>query len=76
MPIDSETIARVLALPPEQRVQLAQQLLDSVAEAPPIQLTPAQVAECDRRLAEMRSDPSKRLSAEEVWRRVHSPDER
>lgn len=75
-----DAIATVFALPVSRRIELVQELWDSIAhdnaaEAPPIELSPQQVAELDRRLAEMRADPSKSLSEEEFWRRVRGLDE-
>jgi putative addiction module component (TIGR02574 family) len=61
-------LKEALQLPLEERIELAQELLDSVGpgadELPP--LTPEQMQEIDRRLAEHEKNPSRALSGEEV----------
>lgn len=77
----ADAVSTVFALPLEQRIQLAQDLWDSVAqetgpESPPLYLTDEQRAEIDRRLAEMKANPSMCLSEEEFWRRVRGGDDK
>lgn len=59
-------LKEIMALIPEERIQLAEDLWDSIAleDIPP--LTEAQKAEIDRRMAEHERDPAAALSWEEV----------
>ena len=67
-------LAELMELTPAERIQLAEDLWDSIApeEMPP--LTAEQIEEIDRRLAEHRKDPSTALPWEEVrswlWSRL------
>ena len=50
-----------------ERIQLAEDLWDSIADAPEaLELTDAQRAELDRRLAEHRADPGSAIPWEQV----------
>lgn len=55
-------------LPISARIQLAQEIWDSVAEETPspFQLSPEERAELDRRLAEHRADPASSIAWEVV----------
>ncbi|MHB1342102.1 MAG: addiction module protein [Coriobacteriia bacterium] len=60
-----------------ERIQLAEDLWDSVAaETPPLSLTPDEVAELERRLAEMDANPDAGIPWEKVkaaiQRHLHS----
>jgi putative addiction module component (TIGR02574 family) len=59
-------LKELMELTPEERIQLAEDLWDSIApeEMPP--LTDEQMAEMDRRLAEHERDPSSALPWEDV----------
>ena len=59
-------ITQALALPPEQRIELAEKLWASVEENP--DLDEELFAEIDRRDAEMQSGASQTFSHEEVMR--------
>jgi putative addiction module component (TIGR02574 family) len=63
-------LKELMALSPEERIQLAQDLWDSIApeELPP--LTEEQMAEMDRRLAEHEREPSSAMSWDEVRARL------
>lgn len=66
------SIAELRDLSVAERIQLAEDLWDSVAAeggAPP--LTPAQEAELDRRLEEHTGDPSSAVPWAEVRRRLY-----
>ncbi len=52
-------LAEVLALPVEERIELAQSIWDSVAAVPEaVKLTPAQRSELELRLKEYKTDPT------------------
>jgi len=52
-------LAKVLALPVEERIQIAQSIWDSVAEVPEaVKLTEEQGEELERRLKAFREDPN------------------
>jgi putative addiction module component (TIGR02574 family) len=59
-------LKELMELTPEERIQLAEDLWDSIApeEMPP--LTDEQMAEMDRRVAEHEKDPSSALPWEDV----------
>jgi putative addiction module component (TIGR02574 family) len=64
-----ETMAQLLKLPANERMDLALALWESLAEADreaATDLTPEQAAEFDRRLAEHRADPTTAIPWEEV----------
>ena len=67
-------LQELMQLSPAERIELAQDLWDSVGpeEFPP--LTPEQEAEIDRRLAEHEKDPSRAIPWEDVraylWSRL------
>jgi putative addiction module component (TIGR02574 family) len=67
-------LAELLQLSPAERIQLAEDLWDSVAASPDSipGLTEAQIAECERRLAEHDRDPSTAVSWEEARARLLS----
>ena len=65
-------IKDLLELPVEERIQLIQDLWDSVAAEPSgVPVTEAQKKELRRRLAEHRADPNSALPWEEVRRRLY-----
>ena len=52
-------ISKVLELPVDERIELVQQIWDSIAEVPEaVRLTDAQKRELERRLKAYESDPS------------------
>jgi putative addiction module component (TIGR02574 family) len=65
-------LQELMQLSPAERLELAQDLWDSVGpeELPP--LTPDQEKEIDRRLAEHEKDPSRAIPWEEVRARLRS----
>jgi putative addiction module component (TIGR02574 family) len=67
-------MTELLQLSPAERIQLAEELWDSVAASPDSMpgLTQEQIAECERRLAEHDRDPSTALPWEEVRTRLWS----
>jgi putative addiction module component (TIGR02574 family) len=63
----------LLQLPPAERIELAQELWDSIdpgEDLPP--LTPEQMKEVDRRLAEHLLDPGSAIPWEEVRARLRA----
>jgi putative addiction module component (TIGR02574 family) len=66
----SELWAELMELSPEERIELVEDLWDSIApqQLPP--LTPEQKEELDRRYAEHLSDPSRALQWEDVKARL------
>lgn len=63
--------SELLKLSPAERIQLAQDLWDSITEEPEaLPLTDKQRQELDRRLAEHERDPSSALSWEEARARL------
>ena len=67
-------LAEPLQLSPAERIQLAEGLWDSVAASPESmpELTEAQIAECERRLAEPDRDPSTGVPWDEARARLLS----
>jgi putative addiction module component (TIGR02574 family) len=68
MSMNKSLLKELLELSPAGRIQLAEDLWDSVSadaeNLPP--LTPEQVEEIDRRIAEHERDPSRAIPCEEV----------
>jgi putative addiction module component (TIGR02574 family) len=56
----------LMKLSPSERIQLAQDLWDSIAEEEMPPLTPEQIEEIERRLAEHEKDPGRAVPWEEV----------
>jgi putative addiction module component (TIGR02574 family) len=69
--VKESLMAELLQLSPAERIQLAEDLWDSVADSMP-DLTQEQIAECERRLAEHDRDPSTARPWEEVRARLWS----
>jgi putative addiction module component (TIGR02574 family) len=68
-----DTLAKLLRLPADERVDLAMALWDSLSDferETELALTPAQEAELDRRLAEHISNPGSAIPWEEVRRKL------
>jgi putative addiction module component (TIGR02574 family) len=72
--VKESLMAELLQLSPAERIQLAEDLWNSVALLPESMpgLTEEQVAECERRLAEHDRDPSTALPWQEVRARLWS----
>jgi putative addiction module component (TIGR02574 family) len=71
--MNKSLLNELLQLPPAERIELAQELWDSIdpgADLPP--LTPEQMKEVDRRLAEHLRDPSTAIPWEEVRARLRA----
>ena len=63
----TEILRAAKALPLDEQIELAQELWHSIAEqGTDPDLTPAQAAELDRRLAEFEKNPSDGISLEQV----------
>ncbi len=61
----------ILKLNPAERLQLVEDIWDSLIDLPDsIPVTPAQRAELDRRLAKYRNDPHGAIPWDEVKRRI------
>ena len=66
-------LEQIRQMPVAQRIQLVEDIWDTmVAEDADISLSAAQIAELDRRRAEMEADPSIGISWEEAKRRLLS----
>jgi putative addiction module component (TIGR02574 family) len=63
-------LVELLKLTPAERIQLAQDLWDSIATEDMPPLAAEQIEEIDRRLAEHARDPSRALPWEEVRARL------
>ncbi|HEY2756315.1 MAG TPA: addiction module protein [Pseudolabrys sp.] len=59
-------LKELLQLSPSERIELANELLDSVSDDDYPPLTPEQMAEIDRRIEEHEKDPSRAIPWEEV----------
>lgn len=71
MPMARISMADILELGVDERVKLAQDIWDSVAEHPEsIPVTPAQRAELDRRLEEFERDPDSGSDWTQTRRRI------
>ena len=64
--MNASLLKELMELTPEERIQLAEDLWDSVAQDKMPALTEAQKKEIDRRIAEHERDPSSALPWEEV----------
>jgi putative addiction module component (TIGR02574 family) len=72
-PMNKALRDQVMQLPPEERLELAYDLMESVPEADnEFELTDEQKAEIDRRMAEHERDPSTAVPWEEVRARLWS----
>ena len=68
-----DTLTKLLELPATERVDIAMALWDSLTPAEQeteFELTPAQRAELDRRLAEHLADPASAIPWDEVRRKL------
>ena len=68
-----DTLTKLLELPATERVDIAMALWDSLtpaAQEAEFELTPAQRAELDRRLAEHLTDPASAIPWDEVRRKL------
>jgi len=64
---------QAMELPPEERLELGYDLIDSVADAgDDFELTDEQKAEIERRMAEHERDPSSAIPLEEFMARLRS----
>jgi putative addiction module component (TIGR02574 family) len=64
-------LAKVLALPIEERIRIAQSIWDSVVEVPEaVELTDEQRNELDRRIKAYRADPTAGSPWSEVRKRI------
>jgi putative addiction module component (TIGR02574 family) len=59
-------LQELLQLSPTERIELANELLDSVSEGDYPPLTPEQAAEIDRRIEEHEKDPGRAIPWEDV----------
>lgn len=65
-------ISDLYNLPTDEKLEIVAKLWDSIAESDaPIVLSPAVIAEVDRRRAELAADPSMALDRDAMWRRVN-----
>ncbi len=65
------SLADVVSLPVAERLRLVEAIWDSIAEVPEqLELSPAQAAELDRRLAEFEKDPTLGSPWQEVRERL------
>ena len=66
-----ETLPEVKQLTPSQKLVLVSELCDDLAAHPSdVPVSPEQVAELDRRMADYRRDPSKVTSWEAIQKRI------
>ena len=65
-------LEELMQLTPAERGEIAQELWDSLDEAELPPLTPRQMQEIDRRLAEYERDPSRAIPWEEVRDRLRA----
>jgi len=63
-------LRELMKLGPEERIQLAQDLWDSIAPEDMPPLTSVQIQEMERRLAEHEKDPARAVAWEEVRARL------
>ena len=64
-------ISELQSLPIDQKIEIIGKLWDDVVDSDaPIFLSPAVIAEIDRRRAELDADPSIAIDRDEMWRRV------
>ena len=64
-------ISELQSLPIDQKIEIIGKLWDDVVDSDaPIVLSPAVIAEIDRRRAELDADPSIAIDRDEMWQRV------
>jgi putative addiction module component (TIGR02574 family) len=68
--MNEKLLTELLKLTPAERIQLAQDLWDSIAPEDMPPLTDEQMEEIDRRLAEHERDPSRAIPWEDVRARL------
>ena len=65
-------ISQLQTLPIDQKLEIIGLLWDDIDDSnAPITLSPAVIAEIDRRRAELDADPSIAIDRDEMWRRVN-----
>ena len=67
-----QTIKNLSSLSVEERLQIVQRLWDTIPVEAPVQLSPAQKAELERRIAEHDANSDSVLSREELEARLKS----
>jgi putative addiction module component (TIGR02574 family) len=65
-------LSELFKLPPAERIQLAQDLWDSIPEQDVPDLTPEQIVELETRLSDHERDPSSGVSWAEVRERLRA----
>lgn len=66
---------QLLSLPVAEKLAIVEALWDNISESgEPLVLPPKQLAEIERRSAELAADPSLAITREEMWKRVDPPD--
>jgi putative addiction module component (TIGR02574 family) len=68
----ASTLSELLKLSPAERIQLAQDLWDSIDEREATPLTEEQIREVEQRLAEHDADPESAIPWQEVRERLRS----
>jgi putative addiction module component (TIGR02574 family) len=68
----ASTLSELLKLTPAERIQLAQDLWDSIGESDVPPLTTDQIRELEQRLAEHGADPDSAVPWDEVRERLRS----
>jgi putative addiction module component (TIGR02574 family) len=65
-------ISKLQLLPVDQKIEIIGQLWDGIDDSnAPIELSPAVIAEIERRVAELAANPQIAIDREEMWKRVN-----
>ena len=65
-------ISKLQMLPVDQKIEIIGQLWDDIDDSnAPISISPAVIAEIDRRRAELAANPAIAIDRDEMWRRVN-----
>lgn len=67
-----QTIENLSALSVEERLQIVQRLWDTIPAETPVQLSPSQKEELERRIAAHDADPDSALTREQLEARLKS----
>ncbi len=69
--LDKKFLLEALALPVDQRAELADKLLESLNGPIPEEIERAWAEEAERRVAEIKSGKVKPIPAEDVFKKIH-----
>jgi len=66
----AQTLTELTALPIEDRLRVVESLWDSIPAASPVEVSPAQLAELQRRIAAHQRSPAQLITWDEILHRL------